>query len=99
MEANEVDPYTPIDPRYQLGYCGNCTLRGKVPLVWGTLDEVQAIVTERKDKELRKEEMQGLRVGRIPYHPRTPGCCEGEDAKRTHLTEPRLAQLRAIMHR
>ena len=97
-EAATVDEFTAIDPRYQTGHCGQCSLRGKVPLVWATHDEMSALVAERTDMELRKKQIVALRVESIPMHPRTPGCCEGALAKREHLSVERLAQLRAIMY-
>ena len=84
--------YSPLDARYGLGHCGECSLRGRVPLVRGTAKSVNAMIAERQDGELRSEQKVGLRVGSIPAHVYVEGCCE-KFKRSEHLTVNRLEQL------
>lgn len=53
------------------------------------------MIAEREDVKLREKERVGLRVGRIPAHPWSQGCCK---TKRTeHLTAERIARLLSVL--
>jgi len=90
--AQTNEGYEPMDARYALGHCGECSLRGTVPLVRGTADQLRAMIAEREDQKLRQKQKVGLRVGSIPAHVYVEGCCETFKRK-DHLSVSRLEQL------